>query len=79
MPRMLITGGTKGIGAATAVLAAQKGWDVCVTYSSDVAAAEAVSAEVAARNVRIFTIRADVAIESEVLGVCEQLRAVGWS
>jgi NAD(P)-dependent dehydrogenase (short-subunit alcohol dehydrogenase family) len=39
---VLITGGSRGIGAETALLAAQKGWDVVITYRSKIAEAEAV-------------------------------------
>ena len=39
---MLITGGSRGIGAATAVMAAQRGYDVAFSYVSDREAAEAV-------------------------------------
>ena len=43
---MLITGGSRGIGAATARLAAQRGWDVAVNYAGNKAAAEAVVADI---------------------------------
>ncbi len=39
---VLITGGSSGIGAATARLCAEAGWDVCITYRSDIGAAEQV-------------------------------------
>ncbi|MEY3571630.1 MAG: hypothetical protein RIQ85_1750, partial [Pseudomonadota bacterium] len=38
-PVILITGGSRGIGAATAILAAQRGYDVAFTYQSNAAAA----------------------------------------
>jgi NAD(P)-dependent dehydrogenase (short-subunit alcohol dehydrogenase family) len=69
MPRMLITGGTKGIGAATALLAAKAGWDICVTYASDNAAAESMESQLAATQVRTHIIQADVAVEADVLEV----------
>ena len=45
---MLITGGSRGIGAATAQLAAQRGYTVCISYRRNQAAAEAVSPVTAA-------------------------------
>jgi NAD(P)-dependent dehydrogenase (short-subunit alcohol dehydrogenase family) len=76
MARMLITGGTRGIGAATALLAAQAGWDVCVTYASDVAAAEVFSLHLGSFTaVRTRIIQADVSKESEVVGLFEELDA----
>ncbi|MDO8420425.1 MAG: SDR family NAD(P)-dependent oxidoreductase, partial [Rubrivivax sp.] len=39
-PILLVTGGSRGIGAATARLAAARGWDVAVNYTRDAAAAE---------------------------------------
>lgn len=72
---MLITGGTKGIGAATALLAARDGWDVCVTYSSDDTAASDIGKTLAASKVRSLIIKADVASEAEVIAVFEQLDA----
>ena len=47
-PTLLITGGSRGIGAATAILAARRGWDVAVNYTRDAAAAERVAAQVRA-------------------------------
>ena len=41
-PVVIVTGGSRGIGAATARLAAQRGYSVCVNYRRDRAAAEAV-------------------------------------
>ena len=42
----LITGGSKGIGAATSLLLAQSGANVAINYSSDTAAAEAIAAKI---------------------------------
>src|SRR5258705_12174899 len=47
-PIVLITGASRGIGAATARLAAKRGFDVAIRYLEDPASAEAVVAEVAA-------------------------------
>ena len=63
---LLITGGGRGIGAATARLAAQAGWHVVLGYANDAAAAEAVAAELHALGVQAWTLQADVADEAAV-------------
>ena len=63
---LLITGGSRGIGAATARLAAARGWDVAINYTRDAAAAEAVAADVRAAGRRSLLLRADVAVDAEV-------------
>ncbi|WP_425257065.1 SDR family oxidoreductase [Rubrivivax sp. RP6-9] len=64
---LLITGGSRGIGAACALLAARDGWDVAVNYTRDAAAAEAVAAQVRAAGRRAIAVQADVADEAQVL------------
>ena len=66
---LLITGGSRGIGAATAVLAARRGWDVAINYTRDADAAERVAAQVRAVGRRALVIQADVAEEPEVLAM----------
>ncbi len=56
---LLVTGGSRGIGAAVARAAMDAGWTVCITYRSDEAAAAAVGA---AR-----VVQADVAVEADVV------------
>ncbi len=68
-PVLLITGGSRGIGAATARLAARRGWDVAINYARDSSAAEQVAAEVRALGRRAITVAADVADESAVLAM----------
>ena len=68
-PILLVTGGSRGIGAACALLAARQGWDVAVNYTSDSVAAEAVVAQVRAFGRRAITLRADVADEAAVLAM----------
>jgi len=65
-PILLITGGSRGIGAATARLAASRGWDVVVNYTRDAAAAEAVAADVRAAGRRAWVLQADVADDQQV-------------
>ena len=42
----LVTGGSRGLGRATAILLAQRGAAVCIGYAAQAAAAEAVAAEI---------------------------------
>lgn len=67
-PRVvLITGAGRGIGAATARLAAERGWDVAVNYLRDEAAASAIVEQVRALGRRAIAIRADQSLEADVL------------
>ncbi len=66
---LIITGGSRGIGAATAVLAAEQGYDVCVNYRSNRAAADEVVAACRAKGVRALAIGGDVAEEADVLAL----------
>lgn len=66
---LLVTGGSRGIGAATAVRAARAGWDVAINYTRDATAAEAVAAEVRALGRRAMVVQADVAEEAQVLAM----------
>jgi len=68
---LLVTGGGRGIGAATSRLAAHRGWDVCVAYRSDAAAARAVADEVRAAGRRALAVAADVASEEQVVRLFE--------
>ena len=63
---MLVTGASRGIGAATAVLAAERGYDVAVSYRRDAGAAESVAEKIRDRGARAVAIRADVADEEDV-------------
>ncbi|MCD2165073.1 SDR family oxidoreductase [Comamonas koreensis] len=66
---VLITGASRGIGAATALLAARHGWDVAVNYSSNEAAAHTVVQAVQALGRRAIAVQADVADEAQVLAM----------
>ena len=67
MPAILITGGSRGIGTATALHAARAGYDVALTYVAEPDAAERVAAEVRTIGARALAIRADVAVEADVV------------
>jgi NAD(P)-dependent dehydrogenase (short-subunit alcohol dehydrogenase family) len=63
---MVVTGGGRGIGAATARLAAGRGYAVCVNYLGNAEAAEAVVQDIEAAGGGALAVRADVASEAEV-------------
>jgi NAD(P)-dependent dehydrogenase (short-subunit alcohol dehydrogenase family) len=73
MARMLVTGGSKGIGAAVSRQAARAGWDVCLTYASDRGAAERVASDIAMAGRRALALQADVGVEPQLLAVFERL------
>lgn len=68
---VLVTGGSRGIGAATALLAARRGYAVAVNYASNREAADAVVAAIRAGGGAAFAIQGDVAQEEQVLAMFE--------
>lgn len=66
VPLILITGGSRGVGAATARLAAAQGYDVAISFISHEAAAQAVVADVEAQGRRALAVRADSADPDQV-------------
>ena len=66
MSALVITGGSRGIGAATARVAAGAGWDVAVNYSENREAAEAVVADVVSAGAKGVALQADVSREADV-------------
>jgi len=68
---MIVTGGSRGIGAATAVLAARRGYAVCVNYVSNRAAAESVVATIEKDGGKAIAVGADVASEADVVRLFE--------
>lgn len=75
---VLITGASRGIGAATARIAAARGYHVCVNYRSDARAANEVVAQIKANGGSAFATQADVSLESDVLRLFETLdRKIG--
>ncbi len=74
-PVVLITGGGRGIGAATAKLFAKHGYDVCINYKSDQASAEQVADKLKAYGVNAYSLQADIADEQQVLAMFAKLDA----
>jgi NAD(P)-dependent dehydrogenase (short-subunit alcohol dehydrogenase family) len=72
MDTVLITGASRGIGRATALLAAERGWPVAINYRSDAGAAAETAAQVQRRGARTTTVRADVSLEADVIAMFEQ-------
>jgi len=68
---LLVTGGGRGIGAATARLAAAGGYDVCVNYRADAAAAASVVDAATQAGARAVAVQADVAVEGDVVRLFE--------
>ena len=64
---VLVTGGSRGIGAATARLAAERGYDVCIGYRDHAESAQAVVRDCERVGVRALAVPADVAQERDVL------------
>lgn len=69
----MVTGGSRGIGAATAVLLANRGFDVCITYVQSAESAAAVTKQIEKLGRRAIAVRADVAIESDVLAAFQEV------
>lgn len=67
----LVTGGSRGIGAATVKALARDGYDVAVNYNASGEAAERVAAEARDAGVRAITVQADVAREDRVVAMFE--------
>ena len=65
-PIMLITGGSRGIGAATALLAAERGWQVAISYLGNASAADAVVAQIRANGGQALAVQADVGVDDDV-------------
>ena len=68
---IIITGGSRGIGAATARLAARRGYAVCVNYRQNHEAAGAVVGAIEAAGAQAIAVAADVTVESQVIRLFE--------
>lgn len=69
MKTILVTGGTRGIGRATALKCARKGWSVALNYRADRSAAEEAAREVRAAGGRAIILQGDVASEADVISM----------
>lgn len=74
---VIITGGSRGIGRATALAAAARGYRVVVGYASNKQAADEVVAEIAAGNGNAIPVKCDVAEESDVIDLFKQADTFG--
>lgn len=72
---LLVTGGSRGIGAAICRLGARDGYDVAINYAGRADAAEAVAAEVRAMGRRAVTIRADIVDDAAVAAMFDRCEA----
>ena len=76
-PVVLITGGGRGIGAATARLAAQRGYTVCVNYLRNRDAAAGLVDEIEKSGARAAAVAGDVAREADVMRMFDEARKLG--
>lgn len=72
---LLVTGGSRGIGAATALLAAKRGYAVAVNYASNSLAADEVVRAIRADGGTAITVQADVGDEAQVLAMFDKVDA----
>ena len=69
----LITGGSRGIGAATALYLAEKGYNICINYKSNSDAAAQVLAKVKRYGVKGISVKADVSDETDVVRLFHEI------
>ena len=68
-PVLLVTGGSRGIGAAVCRLAARQGWDVAVNYAANRAAADAIVSDVKAEGGNDIAIKGDVGSAQDIISM----------
>ncbi len=73
MKTLIVTGGSRGIGAATARLAAQRGYAVCVNYRQDRAAAKEVVGAIKKDGGNAIAMQADIGVESDVVALFQKV------
>lgn len=76
-PLMLVTGGSRGIGAAAARLAASRGWRVLLSYASHEAAAHQVVSSIQAAGGEAYSVQGDIGSETGVLSIFEAADRLG--
>ncbi|CAN7193597.1 SDR family oxidoreductase [Bosea sp. LjRoot9] len=74
-PVLLVTGGSRGIGAATAIMAAKRGYDVAVNYQSNADAAAEVVAACEAAGARAVALQGDMASATDIIRVFAEAKA----
>ena len=72
-PVLLVTGASRGIGAATAVLAAQRGWRVVGNYSNNRAAADDVARQIQQAGSEALVVQADVSDEAQIMAMFQRI------
>jgi NAD(P)-dependent dehydrogenase (short-subunit alcohol dehydrogenase family) len=70
---LIVTGGSRGIGAATARLAAQRGYAVCINYVRNQSVADAVVADIERVGGRALAVAADVGLDADVIRLFERV------
>jgi len=73
----IVTGGSRGIGRATALAAAARGYKVVVGYASNKAAADEVVAKIESSNGKAIAVKCDVGSEADILHLFKQADAFG--
>jgi len=76
LPVILVTGGARGIGAATARLAASRGYAICVNYLQGQEAAELLVREITEGGGRAIARQADISSEKDVVALFDRLDGV---
>src|SRR5712675_980185 len=66
---VIVTGGSRGIGRATAIAAAARGFKICVGYAANEAAAHVVVSTIEAKNGKAIAVKCDVASEADILAL----------
>ncbi|ABD85761.1 SDR family oxidoreductase [Rhodopseudomonas palustris] len=74
---VIVTGGSRGIGRATALAAAARGYRVCIGYASNRAAAEEVVAKIADSGGQAIAVQCDVGFEADIVGLFEAADGFG--
>ncbi|MDE8349050.1 MAG: SDR family oxidoreductase [Acidocella sp.] len=75
MKSVLITGASRGIGRATAIMAGGKGWSVGVNYTANLPAAEATASAVRQAGGQAVIIKGDVSVEADVVAMFDATAA----
>ena len=77
MSVLVVTGGSQGIGAATSRMAAARGWAVCLSYSSNAAAAASVVDAIQAAGGQALAVQADAAEEDATIRLFDAAAGMG--